>query len=326
LGTVPSGVDVGDTITPLNRNYHDGYVGLDLRLDNNGNPINDGFTNSWKYLNNTQVTSGGDIAFHAYGASSTGAGVKAKSGTAAGWELQVGRSFGRIGRKIGFSIVAGFSFSDMNVKKTGTVPAQLNILTDVYSLSGQPVPLAPYTGPSTSSSVIVYDTNGLPLLDSSGNIVTTTRDSTTLLSGVPISRSATTGTTDVKGRWQIKGAYYTFRVGPMLQFPITERLKFSLGAGVGLAYVGSDYRVDEEMTLPDTETVVQTQDDSVRSAWLPCFYVDADAEYWLTDRTGFYLGATAQRSGSYEQTVGGRTATIDLGSTYGLQSGITLRF
>jgi hypothetical protein len=213
----------------------------------------------------------------------------------------------------------------MNAKTAGTVPAQLNTLTDVFSLNGQPAPTPPYTAPYTST-VTLYDSSGTPVRDTDGNVVTTTQDSTTLLSSLPVSRSIATGTTDVKGRWQIRGAYYTFRIGPMLQIPITERLKVSFGAGVGLAYVGSDYIVEEEIVLPDTETTVQVQDRSARSAWMPCYYVDADAEYWLTERAGLYVGATAQMSGSYDQEVFGRTATVDLGSTYGLQSGITLRF
>lgn len=325
LGIVPSNVFTGDTQTLSNRSYNDGYVSLDARVDHNGNSIDDGFTNTWKYNDSTQVTPGGDIAFHAYSADSIGAGTHTKSGAGAGWELRMSRNLGRIAHKIDFSIVAGFTFSDMNAKTTGDIPAQLITTTDVYSLNGQPVPAAPYTAPSTTT-VNVYDANGNPLLTSGGAIVTTTVDNTTLLSGLPISRTTTTGSTNVHGRWQIKGAYYTLRVGPMLQFPITERLKISLSAGAGMAFVGSDYLADEEIILPDTTTTIETQEASVRSAWMPVFYADLDAEYWLTERTGFYLGAAAQKSGSYDQTLDGRTAKIDLGSTYGVSSGFTLKF
>ena len=59
---------------------------------------------------------------------------------------------------------------------------------------------------------------------------------------------------------------------------------------------------------------------------LPAFYADLDAEYWLTDRTGFYLGASLQKSGSYDQTLGDRTAKIDMGTASGIQTGLSLRF
>jgi len=325
LGNVPSNILVGDTTTILNRTYNDGYVNINTRIDANGQPINDGLTNSWKYNFSTQVTPDGNMSFHSYSASSLGAGLKGKSGSAAGWELQMGHSIGRIARKIDVSLVAGFSFSSMNAKTTGSVPATLNILTDVYSLYGQPPPAPPYTAPS-STSFPFYDANGNPVTNSDGTAVTDSRDSTTLLGNLPVKRSTSTGTTDVNGRWQIKGSYYTMRFGPMFQVPVTERLKLSLGLGVALAYVGSDYLVDETIILPDTEAVVETKEQSARSKLLPCFYADADAEYWLTERTGVYLGTTYQKSGSFDQSLNGRTATIDLGSTYGIQSGISLRF
>ena len=59
---------------------------------------------------------------------------------------------------------------------------------------------------------------------------------------------------------------------------------------------------------------------------LPGYYADAGAEYWMTERAGFYLGASYQKSGSFDQTLNDRTAKIDLSTTYGVQSGITLRF
>ena len=123
-----------------------------------------------------------------------------------------------------------------------------------------------------------------------------------------------------------KAAYYTFRVGPQLIVPISERLKLSLGAGVGMVYMGTTYVAQESVDLTDVVNQLTETDQSTHSVARPAYYGNADAEYWLTERSGFYLGATFQKSGNYDQTVGGRTAQIDLGSTYGLQSGITLRF
>lgn len=326
LGNVPvlSTVNVGDTTTVASRTYIDGDVGIDARTSVDGNPIHDGLTNTWDYQESSQVTPAGDVAFHSYTASSLGAGFKGKTASAAGWELQVGHRLGRFGRKADLSLVAGFSFSDLNAKVGGSVPAQLNILTDVYSLNGQTPPDAPYTGPQSSSQNL-FDVNGNPRLYSDGSQQTRSIDTTTLLADLP-TRTATTGTTDVKGRWQIKGAYYTVRVGPLLQIPVTERLKLSFGAGAALAYVGSRYVVDETLTIDDTLAPIETTEEKEHQVILPAFYADADAEYWVTERAGFYLGASYQKSGSFDQTLNDRTAKIDLSTTYGVQSGITLRF
>jgi hypothetical protein len=59
---------------------------------------------------------------------------------------------------------------------------------------------------------------------------------------------------------------------------------------------------------------------------LPAWYADLDAEYWLTERAGLYLGASYQRCESFNQNLGGESATVDMTSTSGITSGLTLRF
>lgn len=324
LGNVSSTLNVGDAATVASRTYNDGTVGTDTRTSVDGNPVHDGLTNTWSFQENSQITPGGDVAFHAYSAGSLGAGFKGKTLGAAGWELQMGHRLGKFARKADLSLVAGFSFADLNAKVSGSVPAQLHSLTDVYSLNGQTPPSAPYTGPQFSSQNL-FDANGNPLLNSDGSQQTRSTDITTLLANLP-TRTLTTGTTDVKGRWQIKGAYYTLRVGPLLQIPVTERLKFTFGAGAAVVYVGSRYVVDETVTIDDTLAPIETIEEKEHQVILPAFYADADAEYWVTERAGFYLGANYQKCGSFDQTLNDRTAKIDLSTTYGVQSGITLRF
>jgi hypothetical protein len=325
LGSVPSAASVGDPTGLMSRTYNDGYVSLDPRKAPDGNPVGDGLTNTWSFVNTSQATASGDLAFHDYSSATLGATERAKSNSSSGWELQIGRSLGKIGRKVDFSVVGGFSFSNINAKKSGVVQGLMTTVTDVYPLYGQDVPTAPYTAPTTTAQN-VYDANGNQVLDVNGNGQTTTVDNSTMLGDQP-NRTTTTNVADVKGYWQIKGAYYTFKVGPMLQIPITERIKFSVGAGAALALVGTRYIVDETLVVDDVNgTEVTTSDEQSRFVMLPLYYANADAEYWLTERSGFYLGVNGQKSGSYDQSAGGRTATINLGTTYGVQSGITLRF
>jgi len=325
LGAVPSAANIGDPTGLENRAYNDGNVLLDQRKAQDGSLVGDGLTNSWNFVNTSQATASGDLAFHDYTSTSLGASERAKSNTAAGWELQVGHSLGKIGRKVDFSVVGGFSFSSIDAKASAVVPGLMTTVTDVYPLYGQDVPTPPYSAPQ-SGSQYVYDANGNQVLDIYGNPTTTTFDNSTLLGNQP-NRTTTTNVADVQGYWQLKGAYYTLKVGPMLQVPITERIKFSVGAGVGVALVGTTYSVDEILQVGDVnDSTVEAKDSQSRFVMLPLYYANADAEYWVTERSGFYLGVNGQKSGSYDQSVGGRTATIDLGTTYGVQSGITLRF
>jgi hypothetical protein len=97
-----------------------------------------------------------------------------------------------------------------------------------------------------------------------------------------------------------------------------------------VALSGTRYIVDETIVLVNVPAYpsagITTSEETEKFAVLPLFYADADAEYWLTERSGFYFGADFQKSGSYEQTLGGRTANVDLGTTYGVSTGLTLRF
>jgi hypothetical protein len=328
LGIVPTDASIGGAPGIDARTYDDGAVNLDQRKDANGNPVNDGLTDNWNYQSSGQITASGDIAFHAYSTTSLGAGESVQAIPAGGWELVVGKSLGKIAGKVNLSLMAGISFSNIDAKTSGVVNAQLTTVTDVYPLYGQTPPTAPYSAP-TFTSQVVYDANGNPVLDSNGNNSTTSVENSTLLGNQP-SRTVATSITQVQGYWQIKGAYYTLRLGPMLEIPITERLKFSVGAGAAVALSGTRYIVDETIVLVNVPAYpsagITTSEETEKFAVLPLFYADADAEYWLTERSGFYFGADFQKSGSYEQTLGGRTANVDLGTTYGVSTGLTLRF
>lgn len=324
LGLLPTNVVPGDATGVESRTYNDGAVGLDTRTDANGNPTNDGLTNTWVYQYDSQVTANGDMAFHAYSTGTLGNGFDSKRATAEGWELQVAHSLFKIGGRIDVSLVGGFSFTSLSSKISGDVPAELTTITDVYPLYGQTPPGAGSPQPTTTIQY-VYDANGNPVLTSGGSPQTRTVDTSTLLGNEP-TRTVTTSQTDVKGRWEVKGAYYTLRIGPQIQMPITERLKFSIGAGAAVAYVGTRYIVDESVNLTDVSTPLQSTTENTHSMWLPAYYADADAQYWLTERTGFFMGASYQKSKSFNETLGGRTAQIDLSTTYGVRSGFTLRF
>ena len=324
VGNVPATNVIADATIPTTRVYNDGGVSIDTRTDSSGRPVNDGLTNNWTLNYDSQITAGGDVAYHLYSSDLTGNTIKGKTSTAAGWELQAGRSMGKIARKVDVSFVGGFTFSGINAKRSSEVTAQLTTLTDTYSLNGQVPPTVPYTAPTTAYRN-VFDSNGAPVLGADGSQTTQTVDTSILLAQNP-TRTITTRPAQVSGHWQIKGAYYTFRAGPVFQMPVTERLKLSIGFGAGAIVVGSTYKSDQEIVVDDITARIMSIDEKTRTVLLPAFYADADAEYWLTERTGFYLGATYQKSKSFDQTLDASSATVNLGSTSGVQSGLTLRF
>ena len=56
------------------------------------------------------------------------------------------------------------------------------------------------------------------------------------------------------------------------------------------------------------------------------YYANLDATWAVNGRTGFFAGLSYEKSGDYTQTVGGRTAKIDLGTTAGVRGGLNIKF
>ena len=336
VGTVPATVAIVGPSTMGVHVYNDGQVGTDQRTDVSGHPMNDGLTNSWTVDFATQVNSDNNIVFHTYSTTpmSDGQTIKAQNSLAEGWELEMGHRLGKLGRKVELSLVAGFTFSSFNSKRSNDLTSRLTTLTNIYSLYGQAPPTSfPTTEPASGGTQSVYDSNGQPVLTSNGQQKTSPADNSLLLSQQPISSitsntnaNGTPSTAEVRGQWQIKGAYYSLRLGPLFELPVTERLKLSLRVGGAALFVGSTYTAVEVIEVDNVSAPLADVETKTHGVLLPGWYADAGAEYWLTERTGFYLDATYQKSQAFNQNLGGRTATIDLSSTSGITSGLTLRF
>jgi hypothetical protein len=332
-GHISTSQDVGPvTGNTAARTYHDGTVGLDARttLIDNGDgtttsvPISpDGFTNTWSFTSATQVAANGDIAMHTYYADVIDDGPRSKDGGVSfGMEVAATRDMGKITAHFEWKLVGGLSINDINAKMTALQNATITTLTDLYSLNGSPAPTPPYTAPAPAGSTIT---------NADGTTTTTTNDATTLLAQDPESRTVTTAidNTEVTNHFHLKGAYYTFRAGPTFVIPITQRLRLSFSAGAAVVYVGSTFSVEQDFQ-PVTGVEVSGTEESTKINIMPGYYVDADLEYAITDRTGLYLGAVHQDTGSFKQSIVSTTADyttkIDLSNLQGFRMGMNIRF
>jgi hypothetical protein len=186
------------------------------------------------------------------------------------------------------------------------------------------VPGAPYSAPSTTT---------VTGLDSSGNAVTYTIDNTTLLNNRPYSRTLDVVTPDgaeVDGFWQVKGGYYTLRLGPTLRWQFGRHLSVRATVSGTVTFLGLDMEYDE--LVDDLEAIqplraggiTETEKDLVYG-----YYGALDVEYWLTDRTGFFAGVTIEETGDdVVLTAGsaGRQAVVELPSGTGFRVGISVQF
>lgn len=322
IGTISNeNTPTGDLTSELTRVYDNGAVGLDQRLDANGSPIpNDGKTNNWRFDSADQVSADSTgIYMTSYSTVSDGTMVDAKSGPTPGVDIEVSRRVG--GRKIKWGLQAGLGLNDINAKSTGEISASLRSLTDFYSLLGAAVPTAPYDGPVTRTDVVT---------NPDGSVTTIQTDITTLLSELPLDRTdtLTEGGAQINGFWQVKGAYLSARLGPWIEMPINEKIKVRASGGVSGTVIGAFMRFDERFLIPDSTEELAASDQTSTDAWgMFGGYVALEGQYWLTERSGFFAGASYEAvSGDVQLRSGERLADMNVDAGAGVRFGFTTRF
>ncbi len=342
------------TLAPIDevvtaRNYDDAYMNVDVpraiekdadgnvlttpggryqtyALDDEGNPFvtgdflsyTPGLTRQWGYARDSQVTEDGRIAMNAYSASSEGATAEAEGGAVGGAELGLARLMGQITPRVSWGLGGTIAVTDINNKASGHIVSTLHTVTDYYSLNGQTAPSAPYNGPSF-----------INLVDAEGNLIAVNSLETTVpISDTPESRTETStpGGAVVDGFWQIKGAYYLMRVGPHVRAHLGNNFAVFASAGVTGAFIGTKYRASEFLVTDLEGANIGGFGQSEEDRFMSGFYAEVLGEYWISPRTGLYAGATYESLGEFDQTLGGRTATIDMGKGVGFRLGVITRF
>ncbi|MFA5262739.1 MAG: hypothetical protein WC378_02870 [Opitutaceae bacterium] len=321
-------VDIGSpTGVYVLRTYADGSVGLDTRTDSNGVYIAsaDGLTPTFQYnLPASQESVNGYLAFHVNEAKVDDSTPRVKDpGSMAGFEVTVSRDLPNwLGKRVLLKVTAGFALNDIKSQVITDVPATISRTTDLYSLNGSLPPGTGYSG-STSGSITITNPDG-----STSYLAT---NSATLISAQPNSRTTadTISNTAVTNTYKVKGGYFTARLGPTFVFPFSEKFRASLSLGFLALYSATKFDVDEEFRTDDQLPMTQSASD-VEKKVLPGYYVDANLEYWVTEKTGFYAGAAYQGGGTYTQVISTEdikyTTKIDLKSLSGVRAGMNIRF
>jgi hypothetical protein len=320
--------------------FHDGTIGLDTRTitQDNGDGTSgtvpvpaDGKTNTWSYTTASQATSDGFMTFHTYSdtaAAADGSDQKGKRNT--GMEISVSRDMGQFRNKLSWKLFGGLSINDIQASTFATIQSKLTTNTYYYDLFGQTAP-GPGNFPSTTS-INVVDANGNQVLDSTGAAVTQNVTNSPLLGNTPLAQTTNTTAdfTSLVDHWKLHGAYATFRGGPQLVYQINNHLKATFSVGPAIIYAGTFYDVTEELTPATGQPIVQDIVDTT-SRIVPAVYADADVEYDVNERTGFYVGAVYQDGGSYLQTASNSTmgtykTKVDFSNQNGLRTGLSFKF
>lgn len=325
-------------------------------FDQNGDSLayQPGQTRAWSYQDDSQV-SDGSVNMHAYSAQSNGASREADSGASGGFELQLSRELGTIGRKgSSWGVTFSFGVTDINAKSAGIINSDLKVETGTFSLLGQPAPGAPYQAPTYSDLAVVnpdgtplmipvFDETGTQVMNPDGTpatvqkVVTGGLETTTpLAQNGTITNETKAGAARVDGRWQLKGAYYMMRMGPSFRYQITPRISISANAGLAGAYVGSVYSAKETLIFPDGAPILVTTSGPLSAPGIEGeirnrefklgYYGELNLEYWITFRTGFFVGLVYEHLGAYDQNLDGRTASVNIGAGTAFRVGVITRF
>jgi hypothetical protein len=341
-GAIPS--DVGPLADPrvpnVSRTYEDGDVLPDARSvpttsgvgETGSAPVpSDGRTNSWSYLNNSQVLPNGDIAFHVYSGEVTDTAVQSiDAKSSVGLELILDRDMGKLGKHFKWSMTVGLSLADIHSSTYANVATTQTTITDTYDLYGQVPPAAPFTSPSAVSQSVL-NSSGQPVSTTGAATSTQEADQVILLGNHPISETVTPIQTTSENRYFIEGAYYTLRIGPTLIFPMGQHFKLTASVGPDLIYSGSEYNVLEDLIYATNEPGLTQLYQKENTKILPGYYADVNLRYDMTETAGIYVGGIYQGAGSYSQSISSGPGTsyttkIDFQSEQGVKGGLTVRF
>jgi hypothetical protein len=354
LGAIPAKLIAPASAGAVDRIYDNGAVGADAlrsnEVDSNGNQTSTpggryqitstgtdgtvsvvgdyvsytpGQTRSWTENTQDQLDARpGYVGFTNYSTTSEGGHFSDKAGPVMGVELEFSRSFGRVSRRVEWSITTGITLNSISNKTAGVVTSTLNARTDYYAATG-PLPPAPTSAPSF---VPLY-VDGLPINDFG-------YETTVPISQTPdeslTTNTSTPGGAEVHGQWQVKGAYMMLKLGPSFHVQFSDHWEMTGSIGFAGAYAGTTYSAVETVLvagLPEGSTAGnQGIEASNATKFLTGYYGDLTFQWTANDTTGIYGGITAQQLTSYEQMVAERTAKIDLGSTVGVRGGISIKF
>lgn len=348
IGSVSAAHDATDTTSEVERTYDDGRVSLDSRTDSDGNDLlDDGRTNNWYYYSADQVTPDGNgIAFHQYSSTASGQTRQAESDLLPGLDVEYTLRLGLFDRpapdraaRMSWGWAFGIGFTDINVKSTGTIVADLNRLTDTYSLLGAAVPDVGDGGDDDDDGVgyTAPSQKTITVTNADGTTTEYVVDTTTLLANRPESRVYDTfkDGAEIQGFWQVRGAGLSLRTGPWLRWQPANKFALRASAGATITVLGLELRYDERLIAANgqlisdsTDGLIQEQDETESESFgIGGVYAGLDAEWWVTRRTGFFGSAYYEEySKNATLTSGERSAQIQLSGGLGFRFGITTRF
>lgn len=294
--------DVGPaTGTTVNRTYDNGYNRVDSTGNNHG-----GYQGTWDWsYSNPNSFQGDHILVQSYSAPANASSNDNGDDPYHGLELTYNRQFFE-GKHWRGGLETGLGYNHISIDDSRGLTTGATRLSDAYYGPGVEAWPAP-PGPATY---------GGP--------------------GAVIDAAPTSRTTDalaraaaISGGRKLETELFTWRVGPYVEFPLTERLSAGLSGGLVLALAQSDFSYNEDVVITDSVyggASASSHGSASQTDVLVGGYVGGSLSYALTSDFSLVAGAQFQALGDTTITAGNKQAVLNLGQSIFVSLGVAYSF
>jgi hypothetical protein len=309
LGGFPALTDPGpDTGATENRNYDNGYN----RVDVTGNNHQPGFPDTTWYwgFQGGDAVQGNSIVLRSASSPANAVSRNNDDGVNHGFELAYQRELKRAEKWRG-GLEAAFGFTTLAISDARELRNEVNLITDTFPVPGgvEVIPGYPF-GPNDGYAGS-YNGPG-PLLDSS------------LDPGQRV-RSVVTQAATITGRRELDADLYLFRLGPYVEFPLTEKLSLFLNGGLNLAVGATRFSFTETVAY-DNGIRASRRDAGSQTDVLVGGYAGGGLAYALNEQWSVLAGAQFQTAGRSINEQGGKQSVLDMGATIVVTLGVGFSF
>jgi len=250
----------------------------------------------WGYVNQSQVPGDGFLYLSRSSSASDLVSRSKSDDPNNGFELTYNRDLGKLGHAQ-WGLEGAFNFTTLAIENQQTLLGTVTMQTDAYSTQGQTIP-APNPGQGG-----YFQPNAPPGI----------MNQAVVISDTPIPQTTTTipGGAQVTGHRKLDANVYWFRLGPYLDFPLSEKLSLSFSACLALGIVDSRFQYNEQVAISGLNPVSSSGSGS-QSKLLAGGYVGANVSYALSKSWSALAGVQYQNLGRYKQNLGSKQAELDL--------------
>ena len=301
LGTLPAPSLSSSRKTPHGDayNYDDGYVLTDSSGSFGGQ------TWYWGYDNSSKQISGNNILMSRNSLASGAPAVTIEDDPSYGAELVYSRLLAVRGR-FHFGVELAGNYLNLSLNDSRTLSGNVMHTTYPYPFTSGTTPpsanpAAPYQGSYEGPGFVIGDTPG----EASSTIIA--------------------GGAAIQGHRQFDADIFGFRLGPYVELPVSDRLKFSFSGGLAGAWLDGNASWSETASIGGMKGATLSGSGSA-DEFLWGFYVGGNASWQFAQRWSAVAGVQYQDLSDFNHAFGGRQVEVDMSKSIFVTVGLSFNF